>query len=50
MTDALPAHVSNLQIASISNRKNLTTTEIFAKFLGVCRKNIYTKIPFPCFR
>lgn len=25
MTDALLAHVSNLQIASISNRENLTT-------------------------
>lgn len=33
MTDALPAHVSNLQIASISNRENLAATEIFAKFL-----------------
>lgn len=41
MTDALPVRVSSLQIASISDRENLATTEIFAKFLGACRKKIY---------
>lgn len=41
MTDVLPVHVSSLQIASISDRENLATTEIFAKFLGACRKKIY---------